>query len=67
MNMLKQRRDYFQFGGKAEFNLKLTVIFTAGFSRILEVLNLGIKSESMGAPGRRATCHLSDFPETWPV
>ena len=26
-----------------------------------------IKSESMGAPGRRATCHLSDFPETWPV
>ena len=44
MNMLKQRRDYLQFGGKAEFNLKLTVIFTAGFSRILEVLNLGIKS-----------------------
>ena len=26
-----------------------------------------IKSESMGAPGRRATCHLSDFAETWPV
>ena len=27
----------------------------------------GIKSESMGAPGRYATCHLSDFAETWPV
>ena len=26
-----------------------------------------VKSESMGAPGRRATCHLSDFAETWPV
>ena len=26
-----------------------------------------IKSESMGAPGRCATCHLSDFAETWPV
>ena len=26
-----------------------------------------LKSESMGAPGRCATCHLSDFPETWPV
>ena len=26
-----------------------------------------IKSESMGAPGRRATCYLSDFDETWPV
>ena len=25
-----------------------------------------IKSESMGAPGRCATCHLSDFSETWP-
>ena len=25
------------------------------------------KSESMGAPGRRATCYLSDFDETWPV
>ena len=25
------------------------------------------KSESMGAPGRCATCHLSDFAETWPV
>ena len=37
MNMLKQRRDYFKF-------VKLTVIFTAGFFRILEVLNLGIKS-----------------------
>ena len=42
--MLKQRRDYFQFRGKDEFNLKLTVIFTAGFFRILEILNLGIKS-----------------------
>ena len=29
--------------------------------------NYSVKSESMGAPGRRATCHLSDFPETWPV
>ena len=27
----------------------------------------GLKSESMGAPGSRATCHLSDFAETWPV
>ena len=26
-----------------------------------------LKSESMGAPGRRATCYLSDFDETWPV
>ena len=26
-----------------------------------------IKSESMGAPGRCATCDLSDFNETWPV
>ena len=26
-----------------------------------------IKSESMGAPGRCATCYLSDFNETWPV
>ena len=25
------------------------------------------KSESMGAPGRCATCYLSDFDETWPV
>ena len=30
-------------------------------------LNDHIKSESMGAPGRCATCHLSDFAETWPV
>ena len=27
----------------------------------------GVKSESMGAPGRCATCYLSDFNETWPV
>ena len=26
-----------------------------------------IKSESMGGPGRCATCDLSDFNETWPV
>ena len=26
-----------------------------------------LKSESMGAPGRCATCYLSDFDETWPV
>ena len=26
-----------------------------------------IKSESMGAPGRCATCYLSDFNETWSV
>ena len=32
---------------------------------LLKVLLL--KSESMGAPGRRATCYLSDFDETWPV
>ena len=30
-------------------------------------LRHGIKSESMGAPGRCATCCLSDFNETWPV
>ena len=29
--------------------------------------NEDIKSESMGAPGRCATCHLSDFAETWPA
>ena len=34
MNMLKQRRDSFQFGGKYELNLKLTVFFTAGFLEI---------------------------------
>ena len=32
--MLKQRRDSFQFGGKYELNLKLTVFFTAGFLEI---------------------------------
>ena len=43
MNMLKQRRDKFQFEGKDKLNLKLTVIFTSPksrpffFSRNLEV------------------------------
>ena len=32
-----------------------------------EVLEKTFKSESMGAPGRCATCYLSDFNETWPV
>ena len=44
MNMLKQRRDNFQYGGKDELNLKLTFFITAGFIRNLEVLNPGIKS-----------------------
>ena len=30
-------------------------------------LSSAFKSESMGAPGRCATCHLSDFADTWPV
>ena len=44
MNMLKQCRDNFQYGGKDELNLKLTFFITAGFFRNLEVLNPGIKS-----------------------
>ena len=36
---------------------------------VVECFNrfLKFKRESMGAPGSRATCHLSDFAETWPV
>ena len=30
-------------------------------------LGMTVKSESMSAPGRCATCYLSDFNETWPV
>ena len=44
MNMLKQCRDNFQYGGKDELNLKLTFFITAGFIRNLEVLSPGIKS-----------------------
>ena len=44
MNLLRQRRDNFQSGGKDELNLKLTFFITAGFFRNLEVLNPGIKS-----------------------
>ena len=33
INMLKQRRDKFQFEGKDKLNLKLTVIFTSPKSR----------------------------------
>ena len=44
MNMLKQRRDNFQCGGKDELNLKLAFFITAGFFRNLEVLNPWIKS-----------------------
>ena len=44
MNMLKQRRDNFQCGGKDELNLKLTFFIMASFFRNLEVLNPGIKS-----------------------
>ena len=44
MNLLKQRGDNFQSGGKDELNLKLTFFITAGFFRNLEVLNPGIKS-----------------------
>ena len=43
MNMLKQRRDNFQCGGKDELNLKLTFFIMASFFRNLEVLNPGIK------------------------
>ena len=39
----EQRRDNFQFGGKDELNLKLTVFFTAVFFfRNLELSNPGI-------------------------
>ena len=44
MNLLKQRVDNFQSGGKDELNLKLTFFITAVFFRNLEVLNPGIKS-----------------------
>ena len=44
MNMLKQRRNNFQYGGKDELNLKLTFFITAGFFRNLEILNSAIKS-----------------------
>ena len=48
MNMLKQRRDNFQVGGKDKLNLKLTVFFYLTqkpdvFFRNAEVLNAGIK------------------------
>ena len=39
--------------------------FSTKIERIREELVL--KSESMGAPGRCATCYLTDFNETWPV
>ena len=44
MNMLKQRRDNFQCGGKDELNLKLACFIMAGYFRNLELLNPGIKS-----------------------
>ena len=42
--MLKQRRDSFQFGGKYELNLKLTVFFYSRFSQKFGSINPGIKS-----------------------
>ena len=44
MNMLKQRRDSFQCGGKDELNLKLTFFIMDSIFRNLELLNPGIKS-----------------------
>ena len=44
MNLLKQRMDNFQSGGKDELNLNLIFFITAVFFRNLEVLNPGIKS-----------------------
>ena len=44
MNMLKQRRDNCQCGGKDELYLNLAFSITVRFFRYLEVLNPGIKS-----------------------
>ena len=38
---------------------------TEVFSHFYDII--GFKSESVGAPGRCATCYLFDFDETWPV
>ena len=45
----------------------ITVPVLVGRQENQEYPIIGFKSESMGAPGRCATCHLSDFAETWPV
>ena len=43
------------------------LFFKVSFFVVNGLIIVNFKSESMGAPGRRATCCLSDFDETWPV